>query len=251
MHRFFIDKKDLDDKKVTISGKDFNHITKSLRLEIGDRIIASIGDGDDLIVELKEFFSDKLTAQMIERKKSYNEPSFAVTVAQAIPKKRNMELVVQKTTEIGVKKIIPLTTKRTVVKLKGKKRKKRIDRWQRIAEEAAKQSQRGIIPEVTDLFTLKSLEDIRGDYDLIITLWASEEDKSLSSLLTKLKKANNLNKILLIIGPEGGFSPDEINLIDNKLGGSTVTLGPRILRTETAGLVGLTAILYELGDLGG
>ena len=250
MHRFFIDEKNSKDEIVTICNKDYKHISKSLRLETGDKIIACTGDGYDLIVELRDFSKNEVKGKILERKKSDTEPQADITIAQAIPKSRNMELIVQKTTEIGVNRIIPLSTKRTIVKLKGKKKKKRINRWQRIAEEAAKQSQRGIIPEVSDIFTLRSLKTIKDDFDLIVALWASEKQKSISSLL------NNYNfkkgkRVLVIIGPEGGFSENEINLIEDELNGIPVSLGPRILRTETAPIVALSTVLYEFGDLGG
>lgn len=250
LHRFFVNEEDIKNDYVKISGKDYKHISKSLRLEKGDKIIACTGDGYDLTVELEDFTSDQVRAKIIKKEKSKSETFHEITIAQAIPKKRNMELVIQKTTEIGVKKIIPLNTKRTIVKLKGKKKKKRISRWQRIAEEAAKQSQRGVIPEVEDLFTIKELKKIKEEYDLILVLWASEKDKYLSELISNLD-TNEKKKILLIVGPEGGFNEKEIDFLKNKLKSNSVSLGPRILRTETAPIVGISIILYELGDLGG
>ena len=250
MHRFFINKNNVQNNKVTISGKDYKHISKALRLESGDKIIACTGDGYDLIVELEEFTSKKVRGDIIKREKNTSEPYHNITVAQAIPKKRNMEMVVQKTTEIGVKKIIPLTTKRTVVKLKGKKEKKRIGRWQRIAEEAAKQSQRGIIPEIENVFTIKKLKNLKNSYDLVIVLSASEKRKTLSEILSNINSSKEKD-ILLIIGPEGGFSKKEIKFMENELEAYSVTLGSRILRTETAPIVGLSILLYEFGDLGG
>src|SRR6056297_189516 len=250
LHRFFINQSDVKNNKVSITGKDYKHISKALRLESGDKIVACTGDGYDLIVELDEFTSEKVIGNIINREKSKGEPDHNITVAQAIPKKRNMELVVQKTTEIGVKKIIPLKTKRTVVKLKGKKEKKRIGRWQRIAEEAAKQSQRGIIPKIEKIFSIKELKNLKNNYDLVIVLWASEDRKILSEILSDINSRKDKN-ILLIIGPEGGFSKKEIEIMENELRAQSVTLGSRILRTETAPIVGLSIILYELGDLGG
>ena len=251
MHRFFINKKDVQDDIVKISGKDYKHIAKSLRLEVSDKIIACTGDGYDLVLELKEFSEDSVKAKIIKKEKNRNEANHNVTIAQAIPKNRNMELVVQKTTEIGVNEVIPLTTKRTIVKLKGKKKKKRIARWQRIAEEASKQSQRGIIPQIKNILTLKQLKNIKDDYDLILVLWASEEKQSLSDIIKEKNINVDNNNILLIVGPEGGFSEKEINYLKENLNAKTITLGPRILRTETAPIVGLSVLLYELGDLGG
>lgn len=250
LHRFFIKEEQVKNDYVKISGKDYKHISKSLRLEKGDKIIACTGNGYDLIVELKDFTSDQIKGKILKKKKNNNEPFHSITIAQAIPKKRNMELVVKKTTEIGVKKIIPLDTKRTIVKLKGKKKKKRIFRWQRIAEEAAKQSQRGIIPEVSDIFSINKLKNIKEEYDLILVLWAAEKDKNLSEIVSDLNITKEKN-ILLVVGPEGGFNEKEILLFKDELNASLVTLGPRILRTETAPIVGISILLYELGDLGG
>ena len=250
MHRFFISKDNLNQDKVEISGQDYKHISRSLRLQEGDKIIACTGDGNDLLVKLDEFTDDAVRGKVLKKTKSSTEPDLKVTLAQAIPKNRNMELVAQKTTEIGINEIIPLSTKRTIVRLKGKKRKKRIDRWQRIAEEAAKQSQRGVIPGINDIFTVKQLKTIRDRYDLILVLWVDNDARSLSEVLSDINRSE-IKNVMLIIGPEGGFTDQEINIIKDDLNGHSVRLGPRIFRTETAGLVGLSALLYEFNELGG
>ena len=250
MHRFFISKDDLNQDIVEIKGQDYKHISRSLRLQEGDKIIACTGDGNDLLVKLDEFTDDAVRGKVIKKSKSSTEPALNVTLAQAIPKNRNMELVAQKTTEIGIKEIIPLSTKRTIVKLKGKKKKKRINRWQRIAEEAAKQSQRGVIPAINDIFTVKQLKTIQDRFDLVLVLWVDDDAKALSRVLDEINKPD-IENVLLIIGPEGGFTEKEIDIIKNDLNGHPVRLGPRIFRTETAGLVGLSTLLYEFSELGG
>jgi 16S rRNA (uracil1498-N3)-methyltransferase len=250
LHRFFVSNNDITSDRIEITGNDYQHISRSLRLQEGDNIIVCTGDGNDLLVQLDEFNDNSVVGRIVKKKRSSTEPQSEITIAQAIPKSRNMELVVQKTTEIGIKEIIPLHTKRTIVKLKGKKKKKRINRWQRIAEEAAKQSQRGIIPPIKDIHTIKQLKNLNEVYDLVLTLWADEEAKCLKKLMRGLDRSK-INKVLIIIGPEGGFTDKEICLIKDELKGHSVSLGPRIFRTETAGLVGLSALLYELDDLGG
>jgi len=251
LHRFFIDESNIKNNEVEITGDDYKHLSKSLRLNKGDKIIACTGDGYDIYVKLENFFEDKVRGKVIERKKTKTEADYNITIAQAIPKNRNMELIIQKATEIGVKKILAIDTKRTIVKLNNKKEKKRIARWQRIAEEAAKQSQRGIIPEIDGVFSFENLKDIKEKYDLVLVLWASENESSLSELI----KTNNINRdnnnILVVVGPEGGFTKNEIEFLKSEVKGNTITLGPRILRTETAPIVALTILLYELGDLGG
>lgn len=249
MPRFFIEPEKVKDEVVKITGSDFNHISNSLRLKEGDVITVSGGNCWDYVVELVEFQESTVTGRIIKRQKNNNEPSVKITLAQAIPKKNNMELIVQKATEIGVYSIIPLETSRTIVKLKGDKRKKRIERWQKIVEEAAKQSQRGIIPEVMDLHTLQELKKIQDDYDLILIPWEKEYKKDIKKIWNNFQETEK-NNILIIIGPEGGFAVEEIDFVTS-IGGIPLTLGPRILRTETAGLVTLTILLYENGELGG
>ncbi|MGM0410841.1 MAG: RsmE family RNA methyltransferase [Bacillota bacterium] len=251
LHRFFIDESNVENNYVEITGDDYKHLSKSLRLQSGDKIIACTGDGQDLYVVLENFFEDKVQGKIIDRKKTKTEANYNVTIAQAIPKNRNMELIIQKATEIGAKKIFALDTKRTIVKLSDKKEKKRLARWQRIAEEAAKQSQRGIIPKIDGVFTLNDLKKLKEKYDLVLVLWASENKGSLSELIKTNNVNNDNNNILVVVGPEGGFTKNEIDLLKNEVKGNTITLGPRILRTETAPIVALTILLYELGDLGG
>ncbi len=250
MHRFFINEKIIDGDMVKISGDDFNHISYSLRLNPGDNIILTDIDKNEYIVKLQDFSSDYVKGKIVERKRNNTEAELKITIAQAIPKKRNMDLVIQKNTELGVYAFIPLETERTVVKLNKKKEDSRIERWQKIAREAAKQSERGIIPEVQGLFSLKDLIQIKNNYDFIIVLWEDEDKNNFSDFLSNNKIDDKLN-ILLIIGPEGGFSTSEIEYIKEKLDGYSISLGSRILRTETAGIIGSTILLYESGNMGG
>lgn len=250
MHRFFITDDLIDGDMVRIEGSDFNHISRSLRLQPDDEIIVCPGDGRDFIVRLEEFNNNYVLGEIISREQNKNEPGVNVTLAQAIPKNKNMEMIVQKCTEIGIKAIIPLVTERTIVKLKGKKRKKRRQRWQRIAEAAAKQSQRGIIPEIDDIHNLKKIVDTKTEFDLILVCRAGEEKKGLKDVLARVEM-DQVKDILVIVGPEGGFRAGEIELICGETGGYSLSLGPRILRTETAGLVVLSLLLYEVGDIGG
>lgn len=146
MHRFFVQPEDISEGIIRISGSDYNHIYRSLRLGIGEEIIVSSGDGLDHRVEIRDFQDDAVITVIKESYRNENEPVLEVTLAQAIPKKSNMELIIQKCTELGIERIIPLNTERTIVKLEGKKQDQRRERWQKIAEEAAKQSRRGRIP---------------------------------------------------------------------------------------------------------
>lgn len=246
MYRFFIPADNLTENQVRITDSDYNHIAHVLRLKPGDEVIVTTGQEWDYTIKLVDFKDDFVTGEIIKRKKNNNEPGLEVTLAQGIPKKGNMELIIQKCTEIGIKKIIPLETSRTIVKLRGNKREKRVDRWQRIAEEAAKQSQRGGIPVIDQIIEFEKLTEIATEYDLILIPYENERTNSFKSIW--LINSNNTKKVLVIIGPEGGFTEKEV-LTVKEMGGISVTLGPRILRTETAGMVVLTMLLYESGDL--
>ncbi len=251
MHRFFVEKNNIKKSKVIISGEDYNHIYKSLRLKPGDKIIACPGDGFDYITKLTDFNNEDnyVKGNIVEKTKNSSEPDINISLAQAIPKDRNMELVAEKGTEIGIKYLIPLETERTIVKISGKKKKKRINRWQRIMEAAAKQSQRGIIPTVKDLYKLDDIQDIIYDYDLVVALWTGESDRTLYDIFEEIN-FDEVVDILILIGPEGGFTETEINKLNFNEHSFCyqANLGSRILRTETAGLVVSSIILYNFND---
>src|SRR5690554_2179836 len=252
MPRFFIDSRALEGKIVKITGANYNHIHNALRLKKGDEISLSCGDGWDYLVSLKDFKKDFVIGEIQEKIENETEPDLCITIAQAIPKKNNMELVVQKTTELGVYSIIPLETSRTIVQISDKRKKKRLGRWQKIAEEAAKQSKRGIIPEVKDIHTLEDIKLLSDRFDLILIPWEEEKTKSLHQVLKDYKASpvySRINNILVIIGPEGGFTVKEMEFV-NGFGGVPVSLGSRILRTETARLVTLSVLFYETGEMG-
>ncbi|HOA40820.1 MAG TPA: RsmE family RNA methyltransferase [Halanaerobiales bacterium] len=249
MHRFFVQPEDISEGIIRISGSDYNHIYRSLRLGIGEEIIVSSGDGLDHRVEIRDFQDDAVITVIKESYRNENEPVLEVTLAQAIPKKSNMELIIQKCTELGIERIIPLNTERTIVKLEGKKQDQRRERWQKIAEEAAKQSRRGRIPLIDQFYNLRQLDSIFPEFDLVLIPWEEEKGRGLKSVLEKVNLQEK-KRILIIIGPEGGVSQGEVDFVQ-KAGGIAVSLGPRILRTETAGFVTLTALLYQAGELGG
>ncbi|MFO7815786.1 MAG: RsmE family RNA methyltransferase [Halanaerobiales bacterium] len=256
MNRFFVKSEYIDNDVVEISGDDFNHISNSLRLKVGEKIIISTGDGYDFIVKLSEFKENSVVGRIIEKRANKSEPNINIDLAQAVPKNRNIEFVIQKGTEIGANNIIPIDTERTIVKLSRSKEKRRNERWQAIAEEAAKQSQRGKIPKILDLISLEKKGEVKElirKYDLVLVLFTGEVSKSIKYVIREHKN-NKLNDILLFIGPEGGFTKGEVEMfekIDSSVEVEKISLGPRILRTETAGIVALSAILYEFDGLGG
>jgi len=249
MHRFFIEQSTEVDSSVIISGNDYNHLKNSLRLNIGDRVILSAGDGFDMKAEIINYSDEGAELKIISREKSEVEAGIKVWLAQGLPKKSKMDLIVEKATEIGFAGLIPLESKRTIVKYNHKKKDKKQRRWQRVAEAAAKQSGRAVIPEIKDFYKTDNLKDLKEEFDYVLLLWEDERNNSIKEFFKANKVAAEAS-ILLIIGPEGGFSEAEVNKFKNELEARIITLGPRILRTETAGITALTAILYEKGELG-
>ncbi|MGM0602129.1 MAG: RsmE family RNA methyltransferase [Bacillota bacterium] len=249
MHRFFVDSDYNSGESATISGKDYNHIKNSLRLKIGDRVILSNGSGIDMVAEIIDYQEDKVLLNIISSGESEAEAKLEIYIAQGLPKKSKMDLIVEKATEIGFYGLIPLESSRSIVKYNSQKKSKKLARWQRVAEAAAKQSGRGIIPDILEFRTLEDLMEIRGDFDHIITFWEETENLTLKQYFTE-NIIKNRDKLLVIIGPEGGFSTSEVEFLKNELQADILTLGPRIMRTETAGIVALSCLLYEKGEFG-
>ncbi len=249
MHRFFIESHYNSGETITISGKDYNHIKNSLRLKIGDRVVLSNGRGNDMLAEIIDYPENEVLLEIINSEKSKTESELKIFIAQGLPKKSKMDLIVEKATEIGFYGLIPLESSRSIVKYNAKKKAKKIDRWQRVAEAAAKQSGRAVIPDIFEFRDLKSLKELKERFDHIITFWETEKMRTLKKYFFH-NSINNNDKILIIIGPEGGFSAREIDYLENELKADILTLGPRIMRTETAGIVALSCILYEKGEFG-
>jgi len=249
MHRFFIDQSTEVNESVIISGNDYNHLKNSLRLNIGDRVILSDGDGIDMEAEIINFGDQGAELKILSREKSRVEARTKVWLAQGLPKKSKMDLIVEKATEIGFAGLIPLESKRTIVKYNHKKKNKKQSRWQRVAEAAAKQSGRAVVPEIRDFYSSDNLNSLKEEFDYVLLLWEDERKYSIKQFFKENEIAAEA-RILLVIGPEGGFSESEVNKFKKELAAQIITLGPRILRTETAGITALTAILYEKGELG-
>ncbi|RKD27608.1 16S rRNA (uracil1498-N3)-methyltransferase [Caminicella sporogenes DSM 14501] len=251
MNRFFVRKENIleDEKKLFINNRDdIKHISKVLRLNKGDILEICNGEKREYLAEIREINKDEIECKILNSMVSKSEPEISITLFQSIPKGSKMELIIQKCVEIGVKDIIPVISKRCVAKIKDvKSEDKKLERWNKISLEAAKQSKRGIIPKVGRVIKYSDIEKIASNYDLIIIPYELENSVGIKKVL---KKSGKFKNIAVIIGSEGGFEEEEILEAVN-WGAKPVTLGPRILRTETAGLVALSVILYELGDLGG
>jgi len=244
MHRFFANPNQINHEAICISGEDFKHITKVLRLGKGETIEVCDGQGLDYLVVLETPLDGTIIGTITKTTPSKGETSdLSVTLFQGLPKGSKMEVIIQKAVELGVNRIVPFQSKRSVSQIKEKKDKK-IERWQRIAYEAAKQSKRGIVPVIGELIDLKGLLQESDSFDLFLLAYEDEKKQTLKEVLTGfsqgLKKPLNIG---VIVGPEGGFDPQEVSLCQ-LAGVKSVSLGNRILRTETAGMVVLSQLNF-------
>lgn len=240
MNRFFIQKSAMEGQIALLTGDDVKHICTVLRLTRGDEVILCDGEGTDYAARIEEIQKDRVTAAILCAMPSAAEPRCKITLYQGLPKAGKIETIVQKCVELGVAKIVPVAMERSVVKLSPKEFEKKLIRYQRVAEEAAKQSRRGIIPPIGGLTELDEIDC--EQYDAVIVAYEEESQRSLKEMLLGQRQAKNL---AIVIGPEGGFNPREIGRILER-GAKTITLGKRILRTETAGMALLAMTLYEL-----
>lgn len=247
MHKFFVKTDNIINDNIFIQGEDHQHATKVLRLKIGDKIQICDGEKNEYICEIQEINKKQIKCEIIEHFINNNESNLNVVLFQGLPKAQKMELIIQKGVEIGIKEFQPILTERVVVKTEGRDLKNKLERWNRISYEAAKQSNRGIIPRVNDLLEFEDAIERLKEFDVVFVPYEKEKTKGFKKTL---KDVGNVKNIAIIIGPEGGFSEVEIDIfVKNKF--IPITLGPRILRTETAGLVAASIILYELDDIGG
>ncbi|MTI49387.1 MAG: 16S rRNA (uracil(1498)-N(3))-methyltransferase [Firmicutes bacterium] len=245
MHRFFIDSDNVHESQVVITGDDVKHIKNVLRLNVGDEIMVCDGESNDYLIEIEDIESDQVIGKIINKERSKGEPPIDVVLYQGLPKSTKMDLIIQKATELGVKRIVPVITERTVVKIDNpKKENKKLERWNRIALEASKQCKRGQIPNVEGVINFKDMvEEIKEDF--VVVPYENEMKIGTKEILSKF----NDKTISIVIGPEGGFEEEEIEKL-KEIGANIITLGPRILRTETAGFTTMAIVMYEIGDLG-
>ncbi len=250
MPKFFIKTENLkENEEIWITGRDVNHIKNVLRKKIDDKInICNSDTQKNYECVIKNIEENKIVCKILYEVKSLAESNINITIFQGLPKADKMELIIQKATELGVKTIVPVITKRTVIKLKDKDKQNKVDRWQKIAEVAAKQSGRDIIPTIENIINITNIKF--DEFDKIFVLYENEEKISIKDEIEQLKNDNKeeLN-IGIVIGPEGGFAENEIEQLRLNQNVSVVTLGKRILRTETVALVVSGILMYELGDL--
>lgn len=252
MPKFFVNKKQVENETINIIGGDVNHIKNVLRKKEKEKIeICIIGNeekGIDTISEIEKIEENCIKCRILEYKVSETEGKIQVTIFQGLPKSDKMELVIQKSVELGVYEIYPTEMKRCIVKLKEQEANKKIARWQKISEVAAKQSGRNIIPQLKEKVNIKQVCNLVKDYDKLIVAYEEEKENSLKSELKSIKSKDKENiKIAILVGPEGGIDLEEIEEL-SKAGAVIVTLGKRILRTETVALNVLSNIMYELEE---
>ena len=245
MPKFFVTENEVKDDVIKIVGEDVNHIANVLRKHIGDSLnICNISTSDNFLCDIVEIDKENIKCKVIKKIDTKIEPDTEITIFQGLPKFEKMELIIQKCTEIGVTEFYPVSMERCIVKLDGKNEIKKLERWQKIAETAAKQSGRNIIPKIKNIINLKKLCNLFEKYDIVLLAYEKEKNTTLKQALKTLKNCKK-SKIGIVIGPEGGIDEREIKeLIDS--GAISITLGNRILRTETVGISMSSIILYEL-----
>lgn len=239
MYRFFCD---TDKEYVRISGEDAHHISNVLRMEKGEIITACCGDGLDYISEITDISKDTVIAKVIKTEPSKGESNIKITLFQGLPKGEKFDTVIQKSIELGVYEIVPLMLKRCVVKIDKKKETAKTQRWNKIALSAAKQCGRGMVPEVKAPMNLNEAVEQMKKFDLVIAAYEEEKNVNLKEVLSS---CGDISDIAVIIGPEGGIERDELQYIIENANGKSVTLGERILRTETAPISLISMIMYH------
>lgn len=245
MRRFFIDEP--LNEHIVINSADAHHITSVLRLPVGSTILISDQYGKSGKAEILMAASDSVQLRLLEILEDTTEAPIAVWLVQSLAKGEKMDFIIQKAIELGVYGVIPIATAHSVVRYDAAKQLDKVERWQKIAREAAKQCGRNYIPRICPITDLKQvLENREFASANKIMLYEGQASQGLKQALTE----NGSDPYVLFIGPEGGFNSAEVDLCQRH-GVRIVTMGPRIMRTETAALAALTAVMYECGDLGG
>lgn len=244
MYRFFVEPSQIQDKRVVITGSDVNHIKNVLRMKVGEEIAVSNGiDSREYRCGIEEYTEDEVICSLRFIKEDGVELPSEIYLFQGLPKADKMELIVQKAVELGVHEVIPVAAKRCIVKLDDKKAAVKVSRWQGIAEAAAKQSKRAVIPDVHAVMGMGEAVEYARNMDVRLIPYELAEDMGhTKSLIGAIEPGSS---IAVFIGPEGGFEESEVQAAVDA-GIEPITLGKRILRTETAGLAVLSWLMYQL-----
>lgn len=251
MPKFFVKQEQINEDIIIIQGQDVNHIKKVLRAKIGDELqICNSQNGENFLCDIEEIKNEDILCKIKQKIEEKVESNIEVTIFQGLPKADKMEYIIQKSVELGVYDITPVEMKRCVVKLDEKDKNKKQLRWQKISEVAAKQCGRDIIPQINKIINIKNICELIKKYDIVLVAYENEKQNTLKEQLKLLKeqteqKKDKVIKIGIVIGPEGGLEEQDIEKLKEN-GAKIITLGKRILRTETVALNVLSIIMYEL-----
>lgn len=243
MHHFFVTPQQISGDKIRIEGGDVNHMKNVLRMKLHEKAEISDGESRTYLCEVEAYEEDVAILHILEEMEADTEPASKLYLFQGLPKSDKMELIVQKAVELGVYQVIPVAMKRSVVRLDDKKAAKKAERWNSIAESAAKQAGRSRIPEVT--MPLSYNEALKMAEELDVTLLPYELAGGMEVTREVIRQIKSGQSVGIFIGPEGGFEPEEVDAAVS-MGAKVITLGRRILRTETAGLATLAVLMFEL-----
>lgn len=252
MPKFFVKQEQIKEDKIIIQGQDVNHIKKVLRAKIGDEIqICNSKTKENFLCDIEDIKNEDILCKIKQKIEEKVESNVEATIFQGLPKADKMEYIIQKSVELGAYDITPVEMKRCVVKLDEKDKNKKQLRWQKISEVAAKQCGRDIIPQINKIINIKNLCNLIEKYDIVLVAYENETKNTLKKELKAIKEKLNLEKdedkikIGIVIGPEGGLENQDVELLKEN-GAKVITLGRRILRTETVALNVLSIIMYEL-----
>lgn len=248
MPKFFVTDEQMEGNHINIIGHDVNHIKNVLRKKVKDEItICNTTKEKDYLCFINSITKENIDCIIIAELEKQTEGNVKVSIFQGLPKADKMELVIQKSVELGACDIIPVEMKRSIVKLQAKDKDKKIQRWQKISEVAAKQCGRNLIPKIKSVIHTRDICSLIKEYDALLIAYENEKEKSIKQSLQELKEECGKDeiKVGVLIGPEGGIAPEEVELLQS-YGAITISLGKRILRTETVALNVLSIIMYEL-----
>ncbi|MCR4715771.1 MAG: 16S rRNA (uracil(1498)-N(3))-methyltransferase [Lachnospiraceae bacterium] len=246
MYKFFVEENAINESEIRIVGEDYNHIANVLRMRLGEEVLVSTGNDREYLCEIFAFLDESVALRIVDVYASNRELPARISLYQALPKGDKMETIIQKAVELGVHRIVPVVTDRVIVKLDDKKKAKKLARWNAISEAAAKQSKRDYVPEVLDPIGFKNAVKEVSDYDYKLIPYENAKGiEGSREIIAKIKSDSDNKDIAVFIGPEGGFSESEIEMAGAS-GINAITLGHRILRTETAGITVLSILMFMI-----
>ncbi len=243
MQHFFVTPSQVKGEKIYVEGMDVNHMKNVLRMRCGDELVVSDGNNLKYRCSVEGYEEEQAVLRILEEMDVDTELSSRIYLFQGLPKQDKMELIVQKAVELGVYRVIPVSTRRAVVRLDQKKAGKKAERWQQIARSAAKQAKRGYVPEVAFPMSYREALEAARELDVILIPYELAKDmKETKEIIERIRPGKSVG---IFIGPEGGFEKEEVELA-LEYGAMPVTLGRRILRTETAGMAMLSVLMFHL-----